>query len=426
MPTRGMERWLTQRLSTGLGATPGRADGVCANVEFPSPRRLADEAVAVASGIEPDADAWLPERLVWPLLEVVDDVAARAVAAEPRRPPRRDARHGRPAAPGAALRQRPPHRRAVRPLRAPPPGMVRAWAAGRDVDATGARLPPDARWQAELWRRLRARAGQPDPAERIEAACARLREEPGLVELPDRLSVFGLTRLPAGRLQVLRALGARRDVHLFLLHPSPALWERVAGRRRRSSRRAEDVTRELPANRLLASWGQDVRELQLVAGPPADADHHHADGRRRRHAARRASRPTCARTARRPGRRCPAAPDERLELGRRPQHPGPRLPRPRPPGRGAARRDPAPARRGPDARAARRDRDVPGHRDVRAADPRDVRRRRDLARGRRARGPARGAAPARPARPARRPLAAPDQPGARRRRAPARARRPAR
>ena len=72
VPTRGMERWLTQRLSTGLGTSSGRADGICANVAFPSPRRLTDEAVAVASGIEPEADAWLPERLVWALLEVVD------------------------------------------------------------------------------------------------------------------------------------------------------------------------------------------------------------------------------------------------------------------------------------------------------------------------------------------------------------------
>src|SRR5215212_9947905 len=72
VPTRGMERWLTQRLSTATGASPGRADGICANVEFPSPRRLVEDAVAVASGIEPDADAWRPERVVWPLLEVVD------------------------------------------------------------------------------------------------------------------------------------------------------------------------------------------------------------------------------------------------------------------------------------------------------------------------------------------------------------------
>ncbi len=72
VPTRGMERWLTQRLSAQLGATPGRADGVCANVAFPSPRELVGEAVAAASGIDPREDPWLPGRAVWPLLEVVD------------------------------------------------------------------------------------------------------------------------------------------------------------------------------------------------------------------------------------------------------------------------------------------------------------------------------------------------------------------
>src|SRR6266576_2411169 len=72
VPTRGMERWLTQRMSACFGATAGRSDGVCANVHFPSPRRLVGDAVAAASGIDPDADGWLPERMVWPLLEVVD------------------------------------------------------------------------------------------------------------------------------------------------------------------------------------------------------------------------------------------------------------------------------------------------------------------------------------------------------------------
>src|SRR3954454_5857774 len=67
VPTRGMERWLTQRLSTSLGPPPGRAAGVCANVEFPSPRRLVGDAIAAASGIAPDDDPWLPERSVWPL-----------------------------------------------------------------------------------------------------------------------------------------------------------------------------------------------------------------------------------------------------------------------------------------------------------------------------------------------------------------------
>src|SRR5881392_3256674 len=54
VPTRGMERWLSQRMSDRLG--------VCANVEFPSPRRLIGDAVATAYGIDADTDPWLPER----------------------------------------------------------------------------------------------------------------------------------------------------------------------------------------------------------------------------------------------------------------------------------------------------------------------------------------------------------------------------
>jgi len=72
VPTRGMERWLTQRMSAALGTTPGRRDGVCANVDFPPPGRLIADAVATASGIDPDTDPWRPERAVWPLLEIVD------------------------------------------------------------------------------------------------------------------------------------------------------------------------------------------------------------------------------------------------------------------------------------------------------------------------------------------------------------------
>ena len=76
VPTRGMERWLTQRMSVRLGATGGRADGVCANVGFPSPRRLVGDALAAASGVAPDEDPWLPERAVWPLLEVIEGCLA--------------------------------------------------------------------------------------------------------------------------------------------------------------------------------------------------------------------------------------------------------------------------------------------------------------------------------------------------------------
>ncbi|MDP2711967.1 MAG: exodeoxyribonuclease V subunit gamma [Solirubrobacteraceae bacterium] len=278
VPTRGMERWLTQRLSSCLGATAGRYDGVCANVDFPSPRRLVADAVAAACGVDPEADPWLVEHVVWPLLDVVEaslgelwlaSLAAHLGAGdeagdESRRARRLSAvRHVAELFDGYAL-----HR----------PAMVRAWARGEDLDGAGGALDGEALWQAELWRRLRARVGTPGPAERLEGACARLRSDPALVDLPPRLALFGLTRLPAGRLAVLRALAVGRDVHLFLLHPSPVLWEEVAAARPAIVRRDDDVTATLPANRLLASWGQDARELQLVVGASSDeeqVDHHH-------------------------------------------------------------------------------------------------------------------------------------------------------
>src|SRR3954452_14408734 len=65
LPTRGMERWLTQRM--------GSAFWICATVDFPFPGRVIGDAVAAASGIDPDADPWRPERAVWPLVDVVEE-----------------------------------------------------------------------------------------------------------------------------------------------------------------------------------------------------------------------------------------------------------------------------------------------------------------------------------------------------------------
>ncbi len=279
VPTRGMERWLTQRLSTRLGVSAGRLDGVCANVDFPSPRRLVADAVAAASGVDPGADPWLVEHVVWPLLDVVEDclgqpwlasLAAYLGAGDEERDESRRARRLSAVRHIAELFDRYALHR---------PEMVRAWASGRDVGGAGGALPDEALWQAELWRRLRARVGIDGPAERLEDACARLRAESGLIALPPRLSLFGLTRLPAGRLAVLRAVAAQRDVHLFLLHPSPVLWEEIAAARTGLPpvvRRTGDPTATLPANRLLASWGRDARELQLVVGAGDEqGDHRH-------------------------------------------------------------------------------------------------------------------------------------------------------
>jgi exodeoxyribonuclease V gamma subunit len=318
VPTRGMERWLTQRLAARLGTSGGRADGICANVVFPSPASALADAVAGASGVDPVADPWAPRRALWSLVETVE-----ACLSEPWLAP--VARH-LSVAPERHVAQADRSRRisALRHLMGlftryelERPRMILAWADGRDEDYCGAPLRGAAAWQAELWRRLRERIGVQGFAERLGPACACLREEPALAALPDRVCFFGLTRIPAAHVEVLQALGAAREIHLFLLHPSPASWERVAvavAEHGRVDRRERALAIALPENPLLASWGRDARELQLMlASSGALADDHRpvaaANDSVLAHvqAAISADRPP-------PGAPAPGHPDERLPL----------------------------------------------------------------------------------------------------------------
>ena len=145
---------------------------------------------------------------------------------------------------------------------------ARGGARRADTDGYGRLLPADTAWQAELWRRLRARIAVPSAAERLAQACDRLSTGQAPIELPHRLSLFGLTRLPVSYVRVLQALSRVRDVHLFLLHPSPVLWAKMADgagdAHPRAVRRHDDPTATLPHHPLLASWGQDAREMQLL------------------------------------------------------------------------------------------------------------------------------------------------------------------
>jgi exodeoxyribonuclease V gamma subunit len=137
VPTRGMERWLGQRLAAELGARPSRRDGVCANVVFPSPAGLVADALAAATGIDRHADPWTAARLLWPVLETLDGsddepwFAPLARQVHRRNDEVHRSRRASTARHLAALFRRYDLER---------PEMIWAWAAGDDVDAAGARL----------------------------------------------------------------------------------------------------------------------------------------------------------------------------------------------------------------------------------------------------------------------------------------------
>ncbi|MFI7588460.1 exodeoxyribonuclease V subunit gamma [Spongisporangium articulatum] len=267
VPAKGVERWIAQRLSLHLGA--GRAgDGVCANVEFPWPRVLLDDAVkAVSAEHATSVERWAPAAARWPLLELLDEnLDAGWAATLARYLGEAAGEHGRRM--GIATRLASFYDAYGRAR----PQMLRSWAEGRFETGAGERVPEDLLWQPELWRLLRERLG-PAPAELLGDACARLRVEPERVALPDRFSVFGASRLAPGHLAVLAALAEQRDVHLWLHHPSPALWDGVAASPLLAAggvrRRVEPPAR----NAFLASMARDLIELQRLLAVHAPAAH---------------------------------------------------------------------------------------------------------------------------------------------------------
>ena len=272
VPARGVERWLSQRLSHRLGHGEGREDGVCAGVRFRSPASV----VAEVTGTRED-DPWAPDALVWPLLEVVDEQAGqpwcRALSLH--------LGHGQAGEEGELRRGRryAVARRLARLFASyavQRPALLSQWEAGRDTDGTGRPLDADLLWQPELWRLLVARVGVPSPHRRHLEVLSLVRDRPEEIDLPSRFSLFGHTRIPVTEVELLSALGEHRDVHLWLPHPSDALWTALTDLRG-AVPRVEDVSHERVGHPLLASLGRDVRELertlQTVAVEEPRADH---------------------------------------------------------------------------------------------------------------------------------------------------------
>lgn len=260
VPARGVERWLTQRLSHRLGVGDRAADGVCAGVRFVSPRSL----LTLLLGVE-DSDTWDPDTLAWPLLEILDE-AMGEVGFEAL------TRHlggGDPADERSARRYSVARRLAglLSAYAVQRPQLMTDWREGRDTDGAGSALADDLRWQAELWRRLVARVDAPPPDQRHVDTLARLRAGGDGLDLPPRLSLFGHTRISRTEAELVGALGELRDVHLWLPQVSPVAWRALAPTADEGAvPRAVDTSAQLVRHPLVASLGRDSRELRRTLG----------------------------------------------------------------------------------------------------------------------------------------------------------------
>ncbi|KHO23019.1 exodeoxyribonuclease V subunit gamma [Mycolicibacterium setense] len=246
VPAKGVERWLSQRLANRLG--------VCAAVEFRNPRSLIAELTGTA-----EQDPWSADAMAWPLLAVIDDNLDQPWCAPV-------ATHLGHFETGDEYELRQGRRYAVARRLA---GLFASYARQRPqllVDWDG--LPEDLSWQAPLWQALTERIDAEPPHIRHAKTLARLTKSPS--DLPERLSLFGHTRLPVTELELLRALATHHDLHLWLPHPSDDLWRSLAAHTGPLPRREDSSHREV-GHPLLATLGRDLRELQRAL-PVPDTD----------------------------------------------------------------------------------------------------------------------------------------------------------
>jgi len=155
------------------------------------------------------------------------------------------------------------------------------WAQGEDVlvraDGQRTPLPGPMRWQAMLWRALledsagEGAASRAHVHERFMQAAA---DWQGQVPsgLPRRITVFGVSSLPAQTLQALAAVSRWSQVLLCVHNPCRHDWSHIVAekdlyRARRQRRRpamlatAPDDTLHLATHPLLAAWGRQGRDF---------------------------------------------------------------------------------------------------------------------------------------------------------------------
>ena len=150
------------------------------------------------------------------------------------------------------------------------PDLIEAWELGQQVH-----------WQAQLWRRIVARTGTNHFAALAKQFLALPMAAGAFAnELPERLSIVGISSLPPLHVALVGKLAQAIDVHYYWLSPCQEYW--VYTRDARELLRIGDGADEAIAlghweqgNPLLAGWGRQGREfLHVLESSLAPAEEH--------------------------------------------------------------------------------------------------------------------------------------------------------
>jgi len=215
--SRGMEQWVCMQLAN--------FHGICANVRFPFPRHSIAELFQAVLPEWQKKTFFDPDQAAWRIYHLLPACLSRS-GFEPL---------------GAYLHDDPQGLKRFQLSQKIAqlydsylifrPEMILDWERGISKGA-------EELWQAELWRRLVEEDQGGHPAALRSAFYEALRQgSPIRNDLPERLSLFGISYLPPFYLDIYMAISAFMEINFFLVNPSREFWFDI--------RSAREISREL-------------------------------------------------------------------------------------------------------------------------------------------------------------------------------------
>lgn len=259
--SKGMARWVSMALA--------RQHGICANCWFPFPNAFFNYLFKKLDPELPEVSPFDPEKMVWRILSGLKECLTLEEFEPLKSYLGTEATRPEWGLKGFQLARRITD--TFDQYLMFRPEMILKWDRGHERH-----------WQAVLWRKLMQGETHPHRASLVRTFLSAVNDRTiAPADLPERVTVFGISALPPYHMTILSALSNLIPVHLFVMNPCREFWgDIVSGREQNHTSRgrthqgvpAEDLHLER-GNSLLASMGTLGRDFfDLLEGSDAQID----------------------------------------------------------------------------------------------------------------------------------------------------------
>jgi len=243
--SRGMERWVSMELA--------KHNGICANCYFPFPNSFLQEISRRLIPDVPEESPFAPEAMTFSIMKLLPTCIERSGFNNLKTYLKDDLKNLKLFQLSEKISDIFDQYLVFRPE------MIFKWEEGREDH-----------WQAQLWRELVQSNGEMHRAKLRKALFENIESPTDKINnLPQRVSIFGISHLPPFHLMVYLEMSRIIQVNLFLMNPCKEYWadivsdreiERIKRKYIQTGNIADDLHLE-KGNRLLSSMGTHGRDF---------------------------------------------------------------------------------------------------------------------------------------------------------------------